>query len=65
MTSFRLLDLVELVLRLFVVNTSKFNQAPHLQAVCSVKSSSLKKFRIANITFHIFVFRSERFPLTA
>ena len=46
MTSFRLLDLVELVLRLFVVNTSKFNQAPHLQAVCSVKSSSLKKFGI-------------------
>ena len=48
---FQVFDLAELVLRLFIENTSKSNWIHSLQTVWSVKLISLRKFRIANITF--------------
>ena len=49
--SFKLFDLVELVLWLFIENTSKFNWVPGPQTLWPVKLTFLRKSRIANITF--------------
>ena len=49
--SFKLFELVELVLLLFIENTSESNWIHGLQADWSVKLTSLRKIRIANITF--------------
>ena len=46
--SFKLFDFV---LWLFIENTSKSNWIPGLQTVWYVKLTSLRKFRIANMTF--------------
>ena len=49
--SFKLCDLVQPVLWLYIENTSKSNWIPGLQTVWSVKLTFVRKFRIANITF--------------
>ena len=62
---FKLFNLAELALRLFIENAWKSNWIPGLQNVRSVKLMSLRKFRIANITFlkpHLH--RLKRVPLT-
>ena len=49
--SFKLFYFVELVLRLYIENASKSSCIPGLQTVWSVKLASLRKLRLANITF--------------
>ena len=49
--SFKLFDLVEIALWLFIENTSKSKRIPGLQTVWSSKLTYLRKFRIGNITF--------------
>ena len=49
--SFKLFGLVKLSLGLSIKNTSKSKWIPGLQTVWSLKLTSLRKFKIANITF--------------
>ena len=65
-SSFKLFDVVELVLQLFIENAPKSNSIHDLQTVWSVKFTSLRNFRIASITFlkPILLYRLERVPLT-